>query len=249
MNISLKDEYFKNVLFAQCLGGIMKDYKGKYFSVYGDSLSTLRGYNPVQNDVYYFGEEYERSGVKSYGDTWWGQVIEELGGKLLKNNSWSGCLVADPYNAGVESCGCCEGRLSSLGDGDIKPDVIIVFMGTNDRGWGLPIKNNETNGITCFYGAYSHMLERLKELYPSAEIWCMTFRRQEIYSSDKSNNCPDDYSQTVRDCASKYGCNLIDLFNYPPYELSDNVIHANKQGMKDIADAVLKEMNNNGRGV
>jgi lysophospholipase L1-like esterase len=218
----------------------MKDYKGKYFSVYGDSLSTLQWYNPVQNEVYYKDEKSVKSGVETYGDTWWGQVIESLGGKLLKNNSWSGCFVTDPYNTQVASCGCYEGRLASLGDGDIKPDVIIIFMGTNDRGWQLPLSGEDD--ITNFKGAYSYMLRRLKELYATAEIWCMTFRRQDIFNPAKGGNCIDSYSQMVRECASKYNCKLIDLFNYLPYEVFDNNIHASRRGMQEIATAVLKEV-------
>jgi lysophospholipase L1-like esterase len=219
----------------------MKDYKGKYFSIYGDSLSTLQGYNPIGNDVYYEMDKCEESGVKYYGDTWWGQVIESLGGKLLKNNSWSGCFVANPNNMDVQSCGCDERRLTSLGDGNIVPDVIIVFMGTNDRGW-VKVSYNTSDSITCFDGAYAYMLKRLKELYTTAEIWCMTFRCQDKYNLAKGGNCIDSHSQAVRDCAAKFGCKLIDLFNYPPYDVYDGNIHPDKQGMKDIAEIVLKEI-------
>jgi hypothetical protein len=221
----------------------MKDYKGKLFSIYGDSLSTLQGYIPAPNAVYYCGEECELSGVKSYVDTWWGQVIEKLGGRLLKNNSWSGCFVTNPYNADVESCGCSEERLTSLCNGGVMPNVIIVFMGTNDRGYNLPIYGDDAESVTCFVGAYSHMIKRLKTLYPSAEIWCMTFRRQPIFSPDKGN-CIDCHSQAVRDCAAKFGCKLVDLFNYPPYDVYDKYkIHASRQGMHDISSAVICEVN------
>jgi lysophospholipase L1-like esterase len=117
-------------------------------------------------------------------------------------------------------------------------------MGTNDRGWRVPIDSKDLDSITCFYGAYSYMLRRLKELYPAAEIWCMTFRCQDIFNSVKGGNDIDGYSQVVRGCAAEYGCKLIDLFHYPPYEVYDDNIHASKQGMKEIATAVLKETDN-----
>jgi hypothetical protein len=221
----------------------IKDYRGKYFSIYGDSLSTLCGYNPVGYDVYYKLDVCDKSDVFDYSDTWWGQVIERLGGKLLKNNSWSGCCVTDPLNFNVEHCGCAEGRLRGLCDGDIMPGVIIVFMGTNDRGREMPFDGDE-DSITNFCGAYSYMLKRLKELYPTAEIWCMTFRRQDIYDPEKGNSV-DSYSQAVRERADKFGCKLIDLFNYPPYAVYDANIHPDKQGMKDIAEIVFKEVERN----
>jgi hypothetical protein len=165
-----------------------------------------------------------------------GQVIDAIGGKLLVNDSWSGCFVCDPYNAGVSSCGCDEGRLTNLCSDGVIPDIIIVFMGTNDRGYILPCRQNKEE-INNFYGAYFHMIKRLKELYPSAEIWCMTFVYKDVYKDG------DDYSQVVRDCAAEYGCKLIDLFCYPPYELFDGKVHADKQGMNDIAKIVLNELN------
>ena len=57
------------------------------------------------------------------------------------------------------------------------PDVIIVYMGTND--WadgklstnGDPLKEQDD---TVFSVAYRIMLEKLKKNYPGAEIWCCT---------------------------------------------------------------------------
>ena len=64
-------------------------YYKKQFSVLGDSISTLAGFNPKGYNVFYDGENRERANVKEMQDTWWGKVIDFFGGELLVNNSWS----------------------------------------------------------------------------------------------------------------------------------------------------------------
>ena len=69
------------------------DYCGKKFSIIGDSISTLEGYNPKDYKVFYAEDTCIKSGVRELQDTWWGKVITFLGGELLVNNSWSGSRV------------------------------------------------------------------------------------------------------------------------------------------------------------
>lgn len=59
-------------------------YKGKYFSILGDSISTLQGYSEPEYAVFYDTTRKLESGVLTSLDTWWGQVIEQLGG----GNCW-----------------------------------------------------------------------------------------------------------------------------------------------------------------
>ncbi|MFR4804737.1 MAG: hypothetical protein ACLT98_16305, partial [Eggerthellaceae bacterium] len=82
--------------------------------------------------VYYQGERCEQTGVTSSADTWWSQVIERLGGRLLANSSFSGSLVE---GAGFPA-GNSQERIDALAEDGVQPDVVIVFMGINDYGWG-----------------------------------------------------------------------------------------------------------------
>ena len=59
------------------------NYQNKYFSILGDSISTLEGYSQPREAAFYSGERKLKSGVFTPSDTWWGQVIERLGGQLL----------------------------------------------------------------------------------------------------------------------------------------------------------------------
>ena len=70
-----------------------KDYKNKYFSILGDSISTFEGISEPKDAAYYNTSRKMSSGIITLSDTWWGQVVEGLKGKLLVNNSWSGSTV------------------------------------------------------------------------------------------------------------------------------------------------------------
>ena len=73
-------------------------YFGKYFSILGDSISTLDGYNPSGYNIFYTGEKCDIANVHDMADTWWEMVINYFCGELLVNNSWSGSQVAKLSN-------------------------------------------------------------------------------------------------------------------------------------------------------
>ena len=155
------------------------DYTNKYFSILGDSISTLEGYSEPKGAEFYELSYKLASGVFTLSDTWWGQVIDRLGGKLLRNNSISGSTVCWHPSYEIPSYGCSDERTSSLGKEGLNPDVIMVFLGVNDWGAGLPIRSHntlqaETENPADFLSAYQKMLQKLKRNYPNAEIWCLT---------------------------------------------------------------------------
>lgn len=51
------------------------EFHGKQFSILGDSISTLEGYNQQGYNLFFTGEICQKSGVSDMNDTWWGQVI------------------------------------------------------------------------------------------------------------------------------------------------------------------------------
>ena len=68
-------------------------YQNKYFSILGDSMSTLEGYSQPRHAAFYDTARKFESGVLRPSDTWWGMVIEHFGGRLLVNHSVSGSMV------------------------------------------------------------------------------------------------------------------------------------------------------------
>lgn len=231
---------------------LINTYKGKLFSVLGDSLSTFEGVSIPKAAVFYDTSHKLSAQITKMEDTWWGSVIKELGGELVINHSISGSTVTYHSSFQYQSYGCSDERTSSLGEGSKKPDVIMIYLGTNDWGAGVKLYSNdinESNNLTIFSVAYSKMLEKLKNNYPNAEIWCFTLSTS--YCSAKSNfNFPyysggwhiSEYCDVIRNCSQKYGCRLIELYNdSSAYDTIDG-FHPNKNGMKTIADMVISNL-------
>ena len=224
-------------------------YRGKLFSILGDSISTLSGYSIPYDAAYYRGDRCDDADIHTPPDTWWGRVIDHLGGELLVNNSISGSLASKHPDCMTESYGCSDERTSSLGAGDISPDVIMVALGANDRGWGMkptPETDAERDDISVFSVAYSLMLEKLRRAYPQSEIWCLTIPVG-CKKSDPSVGFPlrllgrhiSEYCEVIRTAASEQGCRVVDLYKSPePYDTLDT-LHPNRDGMMTIADAVI----------
>ena len=224
-------------------------YKNKYFSVLGDSISTLAGYNPPQCAVYYDWEHKRMADIFAPEDTWWGKVIDALQGKLLVNNSYSGSTVSKHPSYEVPSYGCSDARTADLGAG-ISPDVVMIFMGFNDWGSGVTLQpQGEEKAHYSFAGAYEIMLDKIRKNYPQAEIWCLTLPRS-CLQRDSQREIPvlragrhiQEFNAVIRACAEKAGCKTVDLWNPAvPYDTIDG-FHPNAAGMAVIARCVLENV-------
>lgn len=232
----------------------MQDLKNKYFSIVGDSISTLEGYIPPNNAVYYNPDHQRAANVYEVTDTWWGQVIEQLGGKLLVNDSFSGSTAVIHPACFVDSYTCTDLRTAHLHQGDVAPDVIMIYMGTNDRGIcakPLATDQSEKTDLSVFSTAYATMLQKLCANYPAAQIWCLTLpvcycsaNEQFAFPYEHGGWHIEQFCQAIRDCAQQYGCRVIDLYAQTkanPYDSMDGC-HPNAQGMKTISSAVLAEL-------
>ena len=227
-------------------------YNNKYISIFGDSISTFEGISEPKDAAFYNTERKLNSNVLTLSDAWWGQVIEKLGAKLLVNNSISGSTVTWHPSYEIQSYGCSDERTRALSKDGILPDVIIVYLGTNDWGAAVKLSNNEfdsSNDLTIFSVAYSKMLDKLKANYPDAEIWCVTLAIS-CFSKSKTFEFPfysggwhiSEYCDIIRVCATEHDCKIIDLFNTKEtYDTIDG-FHPNSVGMKTIADAVLNSL-------
>lgn len=229
-----------------------------YFSVLGDSISTLSDFSYPHDAVYYSHSNKFETGVFAPEDTWWGQVIAHFGGRLLINDSFSGSTAVKSPACFVESYGCSDERTSYLHKGDIMPDVIMVFLGTNDRGLhAKPVATEpeDESDLAVFSTAYSVMLASLKKNYPTSQIWCLTLPVS-TWTANEHFKFPylhcgthiEEYCNAIRECATKQGCRVIDLYAQTkdaPYDTVDGC-HANASGMTTLADAVIAEIEKKG---
>ena len=248
---------YESRTFAECKkehgNEYSNKYKGKLFSLLGDSISTLKGYSEPEDAEFYEGMRKFEANVFLPEDTWWGMTVDALGGKMLVNNSFSGSTVCKKRGYMIPSYASSDERTSSLSRDDISPDVIMIYMGTND--WGSAIaplpEDAADESSPVFSLSYRSMLSKIKRNYPNAEIWCFTLGVS-TYKNDESFSFPykyagrhiEEYCSVIRSCAKEYGCRIIDLYaetSTLPFNSFDR-FHPNDEGMKRISDAVISAL-------
>ena len=165
--------------------------EGKTLSILGDSISTYAGvsnsvdanWTLVNNKVFYT-TGYEGLFCQ---DTWWQQAADQLGMRVLVNNSWSGSCM---FMEGAGTPGAYEQRCVQLhNNAGQKPDIIAVFIGTNDQDYFGDTLGTfrdidfdsliRAEGDTFVYArpqtcleAYAIALHKIGQRYPEAEVYC-----------------------------------------------------------------------------
>ncbi len=226
-------------------------YFGKRFSILGDSVCTLEGFNPRGSRVFYDHANREKTGVWEMGDTWWGKVIEFFGGELLVNDSMGGSRVTqsvdtkEPFLAG-----CSEKRTGNLHIDDVYPDMILVWLGWNDWAYGVkPEPEGQETGDACFSLAYSLMLSRLRRNYPQAEIWCCTMPKS-CREGEPGMVFPEayggvnirEYNHQIVNAALAANLCVADLFAQEiPFDSRDGS-HPTAKGMDTLAMLMVRQM-------
>ncbi len=227
-----------------------KQYANQRFSILGDSISTLDGYSVPSDAAFYTGSKKMEAEVWGPADTWWGQVIKSLGGTLLVNQSISGSMVCKHPACETSSYGCSRERTSALGREGLSPNVIMIFLGINDWGWGFrPDSKEDGEDLSIFSVAYRIMLDRLIQSYPRAELWCLTLpvstctrNRSFAFPYTYGGRHIEEYCAVIRACAEEKGCRLIDLYGAAtPHDTIDG-FHPNADGMKTLARRVLEQL-------
>ncbi len=227
LRLNEEEQAARNALLTQVL-------KGKKISFVGDSVSTFQGYsNNVKynatigdNAVYYKGTNHGFSKVK---ETWWMQTVDATGMELLVNNSWSGDQVT---KRGIE-------RAKQLHNNDgVKPDVIVVYFGTNDFRRGVPLDEFKT--------AYDTMISGMKAAYPEAEVYLCNFVFTLNVADGVRPENMENYNAVISDLARQYQATFIDLHNGTGItrrnvaaHMADGSLHPNYKGMDRISECVL----------
>ena len=211
----------------------------RQISIIGDSISTYEGYNPPGYAVYYKEDIVYDNEIESVNDTWWKKVIDGLCGELCVNNSYSGSLVSGIY----DSSACSAVRCSSM-HGEISPDIILIYIGTNDRGYNIEIGLDAPYDIKKFYGVYRTMLKQLKSNYPSAKIVCGTLLWGKLKGfADQIVKADSQYNEAIKLAVNVEGCLLADLALFDErYETLD-YCHPTKSGHELMAKLWLKCLN------
>lgn len=211
------------------------DCTGKKFSILGDSISTFKGITADDPNTFYGRVMMEKGGFRGVEDAWWMRVIHGLGGVLERDNAYSGSCVADGYGLGRGMSS--RERTGALGE----PDVILIFGGANDVGFGVP--------ADVFREAYARMLSRLRENYPGAAIFCGTLVNgrkvldDEPYFMGEASETPlEPFSSIIRECAAEAGARVVDMAaSGLVYDAIDGC-HPTAGGMAQLSELWLAEL-------
>lgn len=217
---------------------------GKVVSFLGDSITTFYAPDSAVNS-YYSGENqfyYPRysASVKKVEQTWWYQLYNNTSMKLGINNSWSGsCAYGTSSSAGQT-----DGRINTLDDNGM-PDIVIVYLGTNDCAGGFALED--------YSSAIKTIINKINAL-GKTQIYLTTLGYSAYEFNSSSTKYRDAnrllYNAELRSIAEEYGCGIIPLDeyvvddNYGIY-LGDN-LHYNAKGatlLSLIAEKAIKEYN------
>ena len=110
--------------------------------------------------------------MKLVEPTWWHLLTSDPAYTLERNNSYSGSTICHTgYRKEDFSDRSFITRVHNLG----QPDIILVFVGTNDSWAKSPIGDYQHFGWTkadlmAFRPAFCYLLHQLRELYPGVRI-------------------------------------------------------------------------------
>lgn len=230
--------------------------QGMKISILGDSISTYRDWIPEVNSVFY----PESGAVQDVSQTWWKIVMDGLQLELCSNGSSSMSACFGDSGSQDPLVGSSDLRISQLGgENGESPDIIIVYMGTNDMIESAPIGDNdglhpvEEGYVDNFSDGYTLMLDKLEKSYPTAQIYCCTI----LPLGDWGTNQPfvpfvngqgltsEPYADQIRTIAGNRDIPVIDLYHCGitidnMAQMTSDGVHPTPGGMQCIANMVMK---------
>lgn len=227
-------------------------------SVLGDSISTFAGWIPEGNVVFY----PENGPVQDVSQTWWKIVLDETGLGLCSNGSSTGSTCFGDSEKDDPGCGCSDLRISQLaGVGGEAPDIILVYMGTNDVLKSAPVGDNdglravEAGVAENFSDGYTLILDKILKQYPAARVYCCTLLPVGDWGTTEAqpfvpfvngqNLTSETYSDQIRLIAKNRALPVIDLekcgINFENMaEMTADGVHPTPAGMRLIADTAVR---------
>lgn len=219
-----------------------------HVSIMGDSISTYMGMNPEGYSVFYDEFNLMRNYMTSVEDTWWAKVNKYLDAEICVNNSYSGSRVSGQAFPSAVS----DERTSFLHTDDSNPDIILIYIGFNDFGYGVPLTGEGANEHLTFFESYRDMLSKIKNNYPDSRIICSTLLRGYL-RRDPGWQFPEmwqgipfaEYNNAIKKAAKEVGIELADLEAYGKKYATKDGTHPTKEGHETIAKVWIKYLSEN----
>ena len=232
--------------------------KGMKLSILGDSISTFEGWIPEGNADFY----PQNGAVKDVSQTWWKIVLDEAGLTLCTNGSSSGSACFGYSQEEEPAYGCSDYRIAQLaGAGGEVPDIIIVYMGTNDVLMSASLGDNDglrevAEGLVgSLSDGYTMILDKLERQYPMAQIYCCTLLPIGDWGTEQpfvdfvngQGLTSKEYADQIQIIARNRGIPVIDLYHCGitidnMSEMTSDGVHLTPEGMRCVADMVLKSI-------
>lgn len=201
-----------------------KKLTGASFGILGDSYSTFKDHIPEGNRCYYPNTE-KVDDVLQVDQTWWHLLMTRNGMQLIVNDSYSGATVCTDHS--LPAISAYTERAKRTFSGDIQPDYIFVFGGTNDS-W-----TNKTVGQVQ-YGDWEDA--DLKRVLPA---FCFVLDhitkhnpKSTVVALINTNLNPEMHAGMVA-AAEHYGVKAICL-----QDIDKQNGHPSALGMQQIADQI-----------
>ena len=234
--------------------------EGKTLSILGASMSTYMGTSNgiaarttnstiLNNKAYY---PHDVVNDVTLNDTWWMQACNDLGLRLLVNNSWSGSslLYERSGTVGAYVDRCVQLHDDTGENAGEEPDIIAIQMGTNDFQYykdtlGTADINYDTLIVKQKKGVYNYatpttsleaaaiVLHKISVRYPDAEVYYLNISQR----VDGTDELIQSFNAELKKVVEHFDAHLVDIYNsaitmdsFPTY-IGDGKVHPNKLGM------------------
>ena len=230
MNIDYTAEY-SEIVPVTSLEGLKVSILGDSISTFYAAGSEMNSYYSGTNQFYY--PTYSAT-IKTVQSTWWYKLIKNNKMELGINNSWSGsCAYGTNSSAGQH-----DDRINTIDENGM-PDVVIIYLGTNDCASGYATED--------FISAIETMIEKIRNI-GNPDIFITTLGYSAYKGSSYSEERRVSYNEALRNVALERDCGIIPLDDYIVdnsymFYLGDN-LHYNAKGaelLSKIYEKAIKE--------
>lgn len=212
----------------------LKENIKKYniIGILGDSYSTYSGWIPTENTTYFPANDI--TDVKS---TWWYLLAEKLKCTIGLNDSWSGSTICTDVRPELPETSSFVKRIDkSFGSQNtlkIKPDLLIIYGGTNDcwlsRTEGDIITENWTeDDLKNIVPALCYVFDNAKTYNPGCKIIFVLQNDVVLWG--------DTLRQKIKNACKEYEIDCVELDRTVEIENS----HPTKNGMQTICNFIFR---------
>ena len=245
--------------------------EGKTISILGASISTYGGTSngaaatTTNSTIINNAQYYPHSVVTdvTLNDTWWMQVCQDLGLRLLVNNSWSGSSLLYERNgtAGAYVDRCVQLHDDTGDNAGETPDIIGIQMGTNDFQYykdTLGTADIDYNRLILSNGdgtytyaepatsleAAAIVLHKISVRYSGAEVYYLNISQR----VDGTDELIQSFNAELKQVVEHFGAHIVDIYGsaitmeaFDTY-IGDGRVHPNRLGMDAYAEAFKRAL-------